>query len=85
MSVPPTKRVVLLHCRGALAGLFQIQGCTDQLPNFETTLPPFVDNLNFGNHQGSASLVTVKPRFVLYRENTPKEGGRFDEFHPAQV
>lgn len=80
-----SKRVVLLWCRGPKAGLHEITGTEDQILDAikEETLPTFTpleDALG-----SSASLIAVKPRFFLYRQNTPKEAGRFDDFHPSQV
>lgn len=80
-----SKRVVLLWCRGPLAGIHQIQGTEDQaLRNLKVeALPTFVPEVDAEG--GSASLISVKPRFFLYRQNTPKETGRLNEFHPSQV
>jgi hypothetical protein len=84
------KRIVLLHCRGALVGMHQIMGTSDEVPGL---LEPYHEGLDFGDHIGDASLVQVKERFVLYRECmlSPGEGGDgdgeegTDEFHPQQV
>lgn len=80
-----SKRIVFLWCRGPLAGLHQIQGTEDQAKtNLQVAeLPTFVPNIDAEG--GSASLISVKPRWFLYRQNTPKETGRLNEFHPSQV
>ena len=80
------KRVVLLHCRGQRAGLHQIIGTQPKGPDGQPApMPEFMPEVDFGDHTGSVSLITVKPRFLLYRENTPKDMGSFNNFHPQQI
>jgi hypothetical protein len=65
-----TKRLVLEHRVGALAGLSQILGTDDQLSEkLQTTkLPSLLDPVNFGDHMGMCGLAKVTPRYILYRE-----------------
>ncbi len=82
------KRVVVAHNRGRLKGLHQIIGyarsADDQLAFIEAAgLSTSVPNADLGDHHGTIDLVTVKPRFVLYREPVVPEGTR-ESFHPAQ-
>lgn len=70
------KRVIVIHA----CGLWQIVGRSD---------PPYPSVVNFSSGGGltkrPSSLLTVKPRYVLYREIIVPETGRFNEFHPEQV
>ncbi len=72
------KRVVLIH----RSGLHQILGTTDQLKEGlgVAELPSFLENVQYGDHTGSCSLVMVKPRYVVYKETiAPLTLGRFNE------
>lgn len=65
-----TKRIVLKHTTGALAGLHRIMGTTDQLqPDF---MPPsYVTEVDFIDHKAPGCLVKVTNRFILYQELPP--------------
>lgn len=65
-----TKRIVIEHTAGRLKGMMQILGTDDQLKKgMEVAeLPTFLTPLDFGDHQGAASLITVTPRYAFYRE-----------------
>jgi hypothetical protein len=63
------KRVVLEHTIGPLAGLRQIVG----LLGDTDTPASSVSNVRIGDHVGTATLVHVKPRYVLYQEAPPQE------------
>lgn len=71
-----TKRVVLEHRIGALAGMCQILGTDVQLAEKlqSTTLPGVLDPVDFGDHQGACGLAKVTPRYILYLEITPSGG-----------
>ena len=88
-ATPTTnKRVVLVYTTGAYAGLWQILGTTDDLKaNMRLSeLPPFVEQVHYLDHVGACSLVTVKPRYVLYRELlAPATRSPAPSFHPAQL
>lgn len=64
------KRIVIEHTQGRLKGLSQILGTDDQLKAGLRTsdLPVFLASVELGDHQGACSLITVKARYVLYRE-----------------
>lgn len=78
LPAKPAKRVVLLTLRGRMAGIYQIMGIQEVDP-----LPTFIDNVDLDDHDGSVSLIQEKPRFYLYRENSPPGDGL--EFNPDQV
>ena len=80
------KRIVLQYTTGQFAGLFQIVGTDDQLKEgLKTTdLPAFVPDVTFLDHQGSANLVQIKPRYALYRELITPAGSMAQQFHPEQ-
>ena len=64
--VPLPKRIVLQHTVGPLAGLFRIVGTNEGFPD---GLPPAcVDGVDLIDHEGTCSLLKVKPRYLLYRE-----------------
>ena len=77
------KRVVLKHS----TGLYQILGTTDQLQASlkEVDLPTFLDGVDFFDHKGSCSLITVKTRYVLYRENIQASTISDKTFNPSQL
>ena len=82
-----SKRIVLHHTTGAYAGLWQILGTDDQLmEKFKTaSLPEYVAEVEFIDHKGSCSLISVKSRYVLYREVGPGPvTGMLGQFHPHQ-
>lgn len=84
---PLDKRIVLLHCKGPWAGMFQILGAqSDTLAELDVAqLPAFIPECEMGDGRvESVSMVKMTNRWVLYRENTPPEG-KFNEFHPEQV
>ena len=62
-----TKRIVLLETQGPRAGLHHIMGTDDELEN-PTEFPDFVDPVEIIDRVSAASLIQVKPRFILYRE-----------------
>ena len=72
-GTPRDKRVILRTVTGRWAGLREIQGTTEQL--FEDLgtreLPPFVDEVDFGDHSGPARLMLQQNRYVLYAEVVP--------------
>ena len=78
-----TKRVVLQYTTGPYQSMFQIVGTEDQLPHPEVgSLPSFVGDLSFSDgRKGGASLVKVKPRYILYRELIMPSDRTF---HPEQ-
>lgn len=61
------KRVVVQHTKGRLAGLWRILGAVSELKG--KPLPTYTENVDFITHKGSCSLVQIKGRYVLYREN----------------
>lgn len=77
-----TKRLILEHTKGRLAGLHQILG-TDNRPTSE--LQTLVD-LTFPDHEGQGCLIRETPRAIYYRELiTPAEANAaHDEFHTDQ-
>lgn len=77
-----TKRLVLQQTNGARAGLRHLLGTTDDLPA-GATLPSFLPAVRFSDHEGPCSLVTVTPRYVLYRE-IREPAGQLRSFHPEQ-
>lgn len=86
---PQTKRIVVQHTQGPLAGLWRIMGTTAEFRKGKRgPLPAFVEPVDFVTHKGAASLVVSKPRYVLYRELMPPthtaSGGKHT-FHPSQA
>lgn len=82
-----SKRVVLVYTTGRYAGLHQILGTVDQLQATlqVSDLPAFVEPVQFLDHSGACSLVTVTPRYALYREIfTPVTARPASTFHPDQ-
>ncbi len=74
----PTKRVLIEHRAGPLAGLFQIQGTTAEFDTAEG-LPTLFEGISVGDRVFSVGLVKVTKHYVLYREIAPPEGlGTFD-------
>ena len=73
---PETKRVVYLHA----CGLHQIMGLSG---------PPYPSYYEFTSGGGAtvrpASLISVTPRFVVYREIMVPPSGKFNEFAPEQI
>jgi hypothetical protein len=61
-----TKRIVLQETQGPRAGLHHIMGTDDELGGAE--LPDFVEVVEIMERISAASLVSVGPRWVLYRE-----------------
>jgi hypothetical protein len=95
MMAPTEKRIVLEWTQGPLAGLRQILGTSADLlaGRQQTQLPTFEGNIDFSigqgiDHHGSASLVAVKQRHVVYRETMPwgkqTDGGQ-QTFTPGQL
>ena len=83
-----SKRVVLEYTTGVFKGLWQILGTDDQLKEGLKVeeLPSFVSPVQFIDHVGACSLVTVKPRYILYRELiVPDPAATSKTFHPAQL
>lgn len=80
------KRVVLWHCRGRLSGLRQILGRVSEFKEkFQTRrLPEFVPQVDFIDHQGTASLHRVRTRYVEYKENMPPSQNTFTK-HEHQL
>ena len=64
------KRIVIEYTTGTLKGLWQILGTDDQLKEGLKVeeLPPFISPVQFIDHVGECSLITVKPRYALYQE-----------------
>jgi len=89
MLEPLDKRIVLIHCRGPWAGIYQILGTQSQtLAEMELAeLPAFIEEVEMTpGRMASVSMIKVTPRIVFYRENTPpNKGGKLNEFHPSQV
>ena len=88
-----SKRIVLQVTKGAYAGLFQICGTDDALlagikgsaRDNHGQLPTFMGSIRCFNHEGSASLVAVKERYILYQEIiSPEEANAVATFHPDQ-
>jgi hypothetical protein len=64
-----SKRVVLHHQGGRFAGLWQIVGTTDELPQtVALNLPRTLPRLVFLDHEAAGILIAEKPRYVLYKE-----------------
>lgn len=87
--IPPpriTRRIVLQQTQGKHKGLWWIMGTDDELldPEGTVTLPDFVEHVDVGDHEASCSLISAKPRYVLYREVMPP-AGKTAEFHPDQM
>ena len=78
------KRIVIEHRGCQFAGLYQIVGALDvtDLTTFTESVELSVGTM--GRHVAPVSLVTVTPRYALYREGILAPGGRFNEFHPDQ-
>ncbi len=75
------KRIVLEHTQDEWKGMHQIIGLIDALPpshlsNFRVAEGPVI---------AFASLISVTPRFVLYREAFELPKGKLGEFHPEQI
>ena len=75
-SPPPmSKRIVIIHA----CGLWQIVGMSP---------PPYPAYFEFSSGGGittrPSSLVSIKPRYALYREIVAPPSGRFNEYHPEQ-
>lgn len=76
------KRVVLLH----RSGLHRIMGTFDSSVH---TLRDFIE-FDIRRYDGTvertaASLLSVQPRFVVYRQvMEPPKSGKLGEFHPQQ-
>ena len=91
------KRLVLQHTQGPHAGLFQIFGVVEEATPLPTEIqaPPGMAVEMLGRRVEFASLITVKPHYVLYREAMPRPTGKFghvphpgapvDGFNPSQV
>lgn len=79
------KRIVIQYTQGPHRGLWQLVGTESQMREHlqVTTLPDFVEPVQFLDHVGSASLINVRPRYVLYREISPPPTTY--TFHPGQV
>jgi hypothetical protein len=85
---PLDKRMVLLHLKGAWAGIHQILGTqSETLASANIAeLPAFIPECEMGDGRiVSVSMVKMTNRYALYRENTPPAGGKFNEFNPTQV
>jgi hypothetical protein len=65
-ATPSTKRVVLEHKTGRLAGLFQILGTTDDAPKPLPTVVKGVERA--GDTSCTSQLIAVKDRFAHYKE-----------------
>lgn len=64
-----SKRLVVLHSRGPLAGLYRIMGTADQATLKTDGKPPeFFGQLDFTSHKADISLVKVHQRWAEYRE-----------------
>lgn len=71
-----TKRVVFEPTQGPRKGLPHILGTLED----ETQPPEFLNGFHEGGRRIEfASLIKVTPRFVLYREVSPKPTGRFGQ------
>lgn len=88
---PTCKRVVIEHTQGPLAGIYMILGTSDGLPKTKAQYPDYLP-LKFPDpttgtvRPGGASLITVKPRWIHYRETWGEANkGKLNEFHPDQV
>ena len=84
---PLDKRIVLLHCKGPWAGVYQILGTeSDHLRELEVDMmPAFAEGINMGDGRiADASLQKVTPRMMVYKECTPPGGDSY-EFNPSQV
>ncbi len=67
-----TRRVVLQHTDGSLAGMCQIWGTLEDLAEmFNPALLPADVTIPDGPRFIRCSLVKVEPTYVLYREVTP--------------
>ena len=82
-SVTPEKRVVLLHTSGPMNGMHRILGVVEELPPFLNGPCRVADDEHVTQF---SSLISVKPRWALYRESTEDAGltGKLGEFHPEQ-
>ena len=74
------KRIVVQHTKGRLSGLWRIMGAQSELEG--RPLPPYTDNVDFITHKGSCSLISIRTRYVLYRENLFNAA---QDFHPSQA
>lgn len=62
-----TKRIVFHEMQGPHRGLHHILGCTDEFGDANDP-PDFTDCVEVRERISAASLVQVKPRYILYRE-----------------
>jgi hypothetical protein len=70
-------RVVLEHSVGPWAGMRQILGTVDQVRAAMgvNEMPPYIGNIQFGDHVAGAQLVGARRSYILYREIVPPLSG----------
>ena len=79
------KRIVLVQTKGSSKGLWRILGTMSQLKDSLKVeeLPTMLFDVTFSDHNSPCSLVTIKERYVLYREVIEPQS--YGSMNPSQL